>query len=184
MCYVDFTQRVGQCVIAAITNAFPQLHSSQLCHARTPRRPPPILTPPPNPCPPAGLAFDPRLDALYVADTENHALRLVLLSSGTVTTLLGDGTQGRDYLGGAAGRAQRLNSPWEVILAPAGPAGGAEGEARVFVAMAGSHQLWEYEPGSGVGRVFSGDGYERNRNGPNGPNTSYAQVGVAADITK
>jgi len=115
---------------------------------------------------PQGLAYDAERDVLYVADTENHALRLVVLSSGAVTTLLGDGSRGGDYVGGRAGRAQRLNSPWDVAIG---------GDGRVFVAMAGSHQVWSYDPATGEGRAFAGDGYERNRNGASGAASSFAQ---------
>lgn len=36
---------------------------------------------------------------------------------------------------------------------------------KVYVAMAGQHQIWEYNVLDGVTKVFSGNGYERNLNG-------------------
>lgn len=36
---------------------------------------------------------------------------------------------------------------------------------KVYVAMAGQHQIWEYNVLDGITRVFSGNGYERNLNG-------------------
>jgi DNA-binding beta-propeller fold protein YncE len=116
---------------------------------------------------PQGIAYDAAADALLVADTENHALRRVDLQSKRVSTLAGDGVRGKDYRGGAAGGTQRLNSPWDVAMLPGG------GDA--LVALAGTHQLWRYEAASGVLRVLSGDGYERNTNGADGANTSWAQ---------
>jgi DNA-binding beta-propeller fold protein YncE len=118
---------------------------------------------------PQGLAYDAAADALLVADTENHALRRIDLKSKRVSTLAGDGVRGKDYKGGGSGAAQRLNSPWDVAMLP-----GGGGDA--LVALAGTHQLWRYEgSSSGALRVFSGDGYERNTNGPDGANTSWAQ---------
>jgi hypothetical protein len=53
---------------------------------------------------------------------------------------------------------QLLNSPWDVEI----------DEARnvVYVALAGQHQLWKYDIGANTIGQFSGDGYERNLNGP------------------
>jgi sugar lactone lactonase YvrE len=42
---------------------------------------------------PKGLAYSNR-GALYVADTENHVIRRIDLSSGLISTVLGDGTRG------------------------------------------------------------------------------------------
>jgi sugar lactone lactonase YvrE len=75
-------------------------------------------------------------DTLWVADTENHALRTVDLGSGEVRTVAGTGRLGR---GGAPDvpRKTALRSPWDVAVSTAN--GKAEA---VFVAMAGTHQLW------------------------------------------
>lgn len=67
---------------------------------------------------PQGLCFDTANNTLFVADTENHALRLVHLSDKKVVTLAGNGYQGRDYKGGAKGKLQQLSSPWAVELGP------------------------------------------------------------------
>ena len=122
---------------------------------------------------PQGVAYDPGSDTLYVADTENHALRGVNLATKTVTTLAGDGTKGRDYRGGGSGAGQRLNSPWDVALLPGGD---------VVVALAGQHQLWRFSAATRTCAAFSGDGYERNGNGATGPGSSWAQPsGLAVD---
>lgn len=119
------------------------------------------------------MAYDSEKDVLYVADTENHALRLVVMSSGFVTTLAGDGFQGYDYVGGKGGRSQRLSSPWDVRVVKG--AGGGGPTERVLIAMAGTHQIWQFIPETGVAAVFAGDGYERNRNGSSGRASSFAQ---------
>jgi thiol-disulfide isomerase/thioredoxin len=85
---------------------------------------------------PQGLAL---LDdsSVVVADTVNHALRRLDLGSGEVTTLAGTGKQwwqGSPTSGPA--RGIDLSSPWDVSLF-----GG-----KVWIAMAGVHQLWAYDP--------------------------------------
>jgi len=116
---------------------------------------------------PQGVCFDADRNALFVADTENHALRLIDLGSKMVQTLAGNGYQGRDYKGGAKGKLQQLSSPWDVEISPLG--------SSVFVAMAGQHQIWEYNCSTQVMKAFSGNGYESNRNGSNSQGTSWAQ---------
>lgn len=52
---------------------------------------------------------------------------------------------------------QLLNSPWDVCFEPL--------NKKVYIAMAGQHQIWEHDTSEGVTRAFSGNGYERNLNG-------------------
>jgi hypothetical protein len=81
---------------------------------------------------------------LFVCDTGNHALRLVDLESGIVTTLAGNGTRGNDLEGGRIGSEQPLSSPWDICLgySPESVKSPAEKSFNVvFVAMAGSHQV-------------------------------------------
>ncbi|WP_217176744.1 thioredoxin-like domain-containing protein [Streptomyces sp. AC495_CC817] len=84
---------------------------------------------------PQGLAL---LDggAVVVADTVNHALRLLDPETGEVTTLAGTGRQwwqGSPTCGPA--REIDLSSPWDVAVF----------DGRVWIAMAGVHQLWTYD---------------------------------------
>ncbi|GJP46594.1 hypothetical protein CLOM_g5865 [Closterium sp. NIES-68] len=116
---------------------------------------------------PQGVAYDPSRNLLFVADTENHALRQVDLVGETVTTVAGDGRKGQDYKGGARGREQPLNSPWDVEL--------TADRAAVMVAMAGQHQIWRFDLDTGRCVAFSGSGYERNQNGRFASDTAYAQ---------
>lgn len=67
---------------------------------------------------PQGLCFDSKTNGIFVADTENHALRYIDLGKRTVVTIAGNGYQGRDYKGGSKGKLQQLNSPWDVQLDP------------------------------------------------------------------
>ncbi|CAN8241331.1 unnamed protein product [Cochlearia groenlandica] len=119
---------------------------------------------------PQGLAYNSKKNFLYVADTENHALREIDFVNETVRTLAGNGTKGSDYQGGKKGTSQArilLNSPWDVCFEPV--------NEKVYVAMAGQHQIWEYNVLDGVTKVFSGNGYERNLNGSTPQTTAFAQ---------
>ncbi|CAK9158050.1 unnamed protein product [Ilex paraguariensis] len=106
---------------------------------------------------PQGLAYNTKKNLLYVADTENHALRVIDFVNETVQTVAGNGTKGSDYKGGGKGPTQLLNSPWDVCFEPVNEI--------VYIAMAGQHQIWEHNTLDGVTRAFSGDGFERNLNG-------------------
>ncbi|HXG92125.1 MAG TPA: thioredoxin-like domain-containing protein [Blastocatellia bacterium] len=104
---------------------------------------------------PQGMAFDGHL--LYVADTENHALRAIDFDKRTVTTVAGTGKQSREYTTiGGQGREIALNSPWDVVLD-----GGM-----LYIAMAGPHQLWKMNPRTGGIVPYAGTGMERRIDGP------------------
>ncbi|MEU2774817.1 NHL domain-containing thioredoxin family protein [Streptomyces sp. NPDC007162] len=105
---------------------------------------------------PQGLAL---LDdgSVVVADTVNHALRRLDLGTGEVTTLAGTGRQwwqGSPTSGPA--REIDLSSPWDVAVF-----GG-----RVWIAMAGVHQLWAYDPQAGTVAVAAGTTNEGLVDGP------------------
>ena len=108
---------------------------------------------------------------LYVADTDNHALRRVNIERRVVTTVTGDGVQARwGKKGGKAGPV-RLNSPWDVVFL----------EGRLYIAMAGSHQLWYFNPADGKIDVFAGSGREDITDGSLG-NAALAQPsGITTD---
>ncbi|XP_028779438.1 protein SUPPRESSOR OF QUENCHING 1, chloroplastic [Neltuma alba] len=116
---------------------------------------------------PQGLAYNAKQNILYVADTENHALREIDFVNEKVRTLAGNGTKGSDYSGGGKGAAQLLNSPWDLCFHPV--------EEKIYIAMAGQHQIWEHNLLDGITKAFSGDGYERNLNGSSSSSTSFAQ---------
>lgn len=105
---------------------------------------------------PQGMALDSAANLLFVADTDNHALRQIDLKTGEVTTLAGTGRQGYDRSGGRKGPEQDLASPWDVAV---------DGN-RVFIAMAGLHQIWVYDRGTQVASAWSGSGMEEIFDGP------------------
>ncbi|MEV6541050.1 NHL domain-containing thioredoxin family protein [Streptomyces sp. NPDC051665] len=119
---------------------------------------------------PQGLAL---LDdgSVVVADTVNHALRRLDLTTGAVTTLAGTGRQwmqGEPTSGPA--REVSLSSPWDV----------AWWQGKVWIAMAGVHQLWAYDPNDNTVAVTAGTTNEGLVDGP-GPEAWFAQPsGLAA----
>ncbi|MGV0108776.1 NHL domain-containing thioredoxin family protein [Arthrobacter sp. CP30] len=135
---------------------------------------------------PQGLALLPTVLAaevgydVVVADSVNHRLRGVTLATGEVRTLVGNGTQrlldagnhtktGRQenaHEVGAEGETPRLtetqlgtdalkvslSSPWDVLYSSV--------LDRVVVAMAGTHQIFAYDPRSNAVEVLAGTGLE------------------------
>ncbi len=101
-------------------------------------------------------------DTLWVADTENHALRAIDLTRGEVRTIAGTGRLGRGRPDGGTPRKTPLRSPWDVAVS-ADPSGKP---AAVFIAMAGMHQLWVYLPGDDQIGPLCGSGAEDHVDGP------------------
>jgi DNA-binding beta-propeller fold protein YncE len=105
---------------------------------------------------PQGLALDAaRPDLLYIADTENHRVRAADLASRRVTTIAGTGRQ-VPYGGmGGAALETSLSSPWD--LACAG--------RLLFVAIAGTHQIWMLDLDRGLVMPYAGSGREARVDG-------------------
>jgi len=121
---------------------------------------------------PQGMALRTDGAVLYVADTENHAIRAVDLGGETVETVAGTGRQTRTYPGiGGPGTAVALNSPWDLEMV-----GGY-----LYVAMAGSHQLWRMDLASGVIEPWAGSGREGISGGPLASATLAQPSGLTAD---
>lgn len=87
-------------------------------------------------------------ESLYVADTGNHALRRIRLLDGVVETLAGNGRAGSVREGGGKAVDMPLNQPWDVV-------GTMD---RIYIAMAGANQVWEYELGPGRLKLTAGSG--------------------------
>ncbi|MGW1199432.1 NHL domain-containing thioredoxin family protein [Streptomyces sp. NPDC002536] len=105
---------------------------------------------------PQGLALLPD-GKVVVADTVNHALRTYDPETGGITTVAGTGRQwmqGQPTSGPA--REIALSSPWDV----------AWWADRVWIAMAGVHQLWMYDPATGTVAVAAGTTNEGLVDGP------------------
>jgi thiol-disulfide isomerase/thioredoxin len=103
---------------------------------------------------PQGMCFSD--NKLYVADTENHALRLVDLTKKTVTTIAGDGQQAAFRARGGVGKTARLSSPWDLVLV----------DGKLYIAMAGCHQIWMMDLKSQKVGPYAGNGREDIIDGP------------------
>ena len=99
-------------------------------------------------------------DVLYVADTENHAIRAVDLKSHQVSTVAGVGKQSHrisvEHSMGPALTAA-LSSPWDITRLP--------GSSSLYIAMAGLHQIWKLDPKASRISVWAGSGAENIKDG-------------------
>ncbi|RXE55481.1 hypothetical protein ABH15_12195 [Methanoculleus taiwanensis] len=105
---------------------------------------------------PQGLAYDGRESVLYVADTGNHLIRRVSLRERTVETIAGTGLEampGRD-IGGDTDVA--LSSPRDLVLL---------GED-LWIAMAGTRQIWRMDLATHEVRPYAGTGAAALIDGP------------------
>ena len=104
---------------------------------------------------PQGMALDD--STLYVADTENHAIRAVDLTNQTVKTIAGTGEQlQRRLTFGGQAKEIPLNSPWDLTMQ----------NGILYIAMAGPHQLWQMNPKTGGIAPYAGSGREARVDGP------------------
>ena len=111
-------------------------------------------------------------DLVYVADTDNHLIRTVDLAGGAVGTLAGTGEQARG-LGARGGPAREasLSSPWDVVVA----------DSRLFVAMAGPHQVWAYDAETRRIGPWAGTGREGRQDGSRWESAFAQPSGITAD---
>jgi len=93
---------------------------------------------------------------LYVADTENHAIRRLDLKARTVETVAGTGEQAVGRPRPGTGREVALNSPWDLVIR----------DGTLYIAMAGCHQIWAMDLTTGALTPFAGSGREEFRDGP------------------
>jgi DNA-binding beta-propeller fold protein YncE len=118
---------------------------------------------------PQGLAR--QGDTLFVADSENHALRAIDLATGSVTTLAGTGAQLMGERTGGPARETALSSPWDVAVL----------DGTLYVAMAGTHQLWAMPLAGRVISPHTGNGQEALVDGPHARASMNQPSGLATD---
>jgi DNA-binding beta-propeller fold protein YncE len=119
-------------------------------------------------------------EVLYVADRKNHQIRALDLKEKTVTTVAGTGEQDRGNRGiGGPARRTGMNSPWDLLLGPDG---------QIYIAMAGSHQIWTLDLKEDRLDLYAGDGRENIQDGtllsalfaqPSGLTTNGKEIFVA-----
>jgi DNA-binding beta-propeller fold protein YncE len=93
-------------------------------------------------------------DLLYIADTENHLIRVADLQKKIVKTIAGTGQQGRDHVGGKSLQTD-INSPWDLIAI----------DSRIYIAMAGHHQIWVMDLKDDIIKPYAGSGHEGRLDG-------------------
>lgn len=119
---------------------------------------------------PQGMALDG--DKLYVADRKNHLIRALDLKAQKVTTIAGTGEQDR------GSRVQSgpplkigLNSPWDLLLH----------DKKMFIAMAGHHQIWALDFAKDEIGPYAGSGREDLDDGPLKRSALAQPSGLASD---
>ncbi len=89
-------------------------------------------------------------DALYVADTGNHAVRRIKLSTGDVDTIVGAGRPGQPVEAMVQDpRSVALDQPRAVAVSPSNT---------VCIATAGDNRIWAYDLGDRSLRLLAGSG--------------------------
>ena len=111
---------------------------------------------------PQGLAVSEDGKTLYIADTENHALRAADLVRAAGDDR-GHGQQAHQFPDDSPAKTTAISSPWD--LARVGD--------HLYIAMAGVHQIWAMDLAKGTIKVFAGTGREGAVDGAN------AQAGFA-----
>ena len=89
-------------------------------------------------------------DEIFVADTENHALRKINFVQKKVETIVGTGKQGPWISSGGKGKSVSITSPWDLAFK----------DDLIYIAMAGNHQIWTYNVKSELALPFAGSGHE------------------------
>ncbi len=120
---------------------------------------------------PQGLALSEDGQTLYIADTENHCIRAADLAKKTVTRIAGAGTQSYDFRADGPAEKTALSSPWDLARV---------GE-RLYIAMAGTHQIWVLELAARRVRVFAGSGRETRIDTVNAAAAFAQPSGLATD---
>lgn len=107
---------------------------------------------------------------VLITDTVNHRLRSLNLATGQVGTLAGSGVQRViDGQNAASGNPNHipahtpatniaLSSPWDAVY--------SRNAGQFIIAMAGTHQLFGYNPHTGALSIFAGTGVEGLQDGP------------------
>lgn len=90
-------------------------------------------------------------DTLYIADTKNHAIRAADLTGRTVDLIAGTGQQSRGRGAGGPALGTAIASPWDLAF---------DGEDRLYIAMAGPHQIWALDLDEGAIYALVGSGRE------------------------
>ncbi|MCP3135802.1 NHL domain-containing protein [Pyxidicoccus xibeiensis] len=98
---------------------------------------------------PMGTAYDPKHNILFIADSGNHRVRKVELTTGLISLVAGNGTAGFQGDNGLA-TAARLHTPTDV---------GFDSETQVlYICDRGNHRIRKVELATGRISTYAGDG--------------------------
>ena len=122
---------------------------------------------------PQGLALSADGNILYIADTRNHLIRAADLVTREVTTIAGTGVRAFAAPSGLPADVTELASPWGLVLH----------NGLLYIAMAGTHQIWTLDIADNAISVFAGSGAEGIDDGPPGQATLAQPSGLATDGT-
>lgn len=130
---------------------------------------------------PAGTAVDPVTGNLYIADTGNNVIRVVMMITGIITTAVGTGISGYSIDGGPATSAA-LSSPTGLAYDHV--------TGNLFIADTGNNVIRMLTSMTGVISTIAGiasSGASYNGNGDGGPAVSASlnmPIGLAVDALK
>ena len=111
---------------------------------------------------------------LYVADTENQRIRLVDLKSKKGSTIGGTGSLSNFNGEGGAPLKTGLRSPWDLSLTG----------KKLYIAMAGSHQIWRMDLEKNVLEPYAGTRVEARIDGKRALSAFAQPSGLASDGTR
>lgn len=97
---------------------------------------------------PQGLTY--AENTLYVCDTGNHLIKTVDLVKKQVKTIAGTEVQSDWKTQSGSALTTDLNSPWDCVCV----------DNWLYIAMAGSHQIWRLDLKSNILEKFAGSGWE------------------------
>ncbi len=106
---------------------------------------------------------------LYVADTENNLIRKADLKNKTVETIAGNGERAANRYPSGDAKENALNSPWDLTITG----------NQLFIAMAGTHQIWAVNLDNNNIRIHAGTGRENIEDG----NLASASLAQPSGIT-
>ena len=111
----------------------------------------------------------------YIADTYNHRIRKIIVSTGIITTIAGSSTTG-DFSGdGGVATSAKLNYPEGIVLDSSG---------NVYFSDSYNQRIRKVTVSTGIITSIAGNGGTGSYSGDNGPATSaslYYPFGVALD---
>jgi DNA-binding beta-propeller fold protein YncE len=120
---------------------------------------------------PQGLAL--RGNTLYVADRANMVIRALDLKDHTVKTIAGTGKQSYDKFKNGKPLTIGLNSPWGLYYQ----------DNKLWIGMAGHHQIWTLDLAKNYLYPFAGNGNEDLIDGARGSCVMAQPSGIGSDGT-